>query len=480
MKERRSRTWQRPASKNMDKGKKGFRLPHVYLIFLIIMLLVVLLSWVVPSGEFSRVMDPVTGVEIVNPDSFHYIEKENPISLLDFFQSIHDGIVQGGDIVISLILISGVIYLIESTGAIAAGIHKILEVSEGKEIIVIVILTTIFTVMGAIGFGEGGMPFFPLAISVVMALGYDRVAGAATAILGMCVGFTSGLINLFTTGIAQSIVGLPMFSGMGFRFCALIVFYIITITYIIMYCKKIKKDPNKSVVAEEYLHQDCKAAAGEKAEFTLTRKLTLLGLLVLFILQGFGALKLNWQLPQIAAIYLIFAAALTILCRINPNETCNRIITGATRILPAALAIGLARAVMLLMNQAQIIDTVVYNMGKFLDGKSPVITLLLIYLAVTVFNFFVVSGSGKAVMMMPILGPLGKMLGINQQVMVLAYQYGDGFTNYLWPCGSLVALSVCGIEYNTWIKFSWKLFAILISTGFAAVLIANAINLGPA
>lgn len=467
--------------REMEKQKKGFRLPHVYLIFMLIMVVVVLLSFVIPAGQFERTIDPTTGQAIVNPDVFHYVADENktPITFLGFFQAIHDGIVAGGDIVISLLLISGVIYLIETTGAIAAGIHKILSVSEGKETLVIVALYTVFTIMGALGFGEGGMPFFPLCISVVMALGYDRIAGAATAILGMGIGFASGLINMFTTGIAQTIVGLPLFSGLGFRFGALILFYFIGLIYLLFYCKKIKKDPNKSIVKDEFLTQDSKAAAGERVAFNMPRILALIGLLILFILQGYGGLKLNWGMPQIAAIYLIFAFALTIIFRLNPNQVCVDLVTGASRVLGAALAIGFARAIMLLMNQAQILDTVVHAMGDFLNGKSAFITLLLVYLAVTAFNFFVVSGSGKAVMMMPIMGPLGKILGINQQVMVLAYQYGDGFTNYLWPAGSLVALTFCGIEYGDWIKFAWKIFGMLILAAFAVIMFADAVHLGP-
>lgn len=459
--------------------KKEFRLPHVYLIFLIIMLIVVALGMIVPSGSFERTTDPATGAAVVNPQVFSYIEEKTPPTLLGFFQSIHDGIVQSGDIVISLLLISGVIYLIETTGAIAGGIHKILEISEGKETLVIVALYTVFTVMGALGFGEGGMPFFPLAISVVMALGYDRIAGAATAVVSMGIGFTSGLINMFTTGIAQSICGLPLFSGLGFRVGAVVVFYSIGLAYLLRYCQNIKKDPQVSIVKEEYLTQDSKAAAGERVEFTAKRKIALLGMAVLIAVQGYGALKLGWGMPQIAAVYLMFAVVLAAIFRMDPNDVCSRIVTGANRVLGAALAIGFARAIMILMNQAQILDTVVYKMAGFLEGKGTVLTLLLVYLSVTAFNFFVVSGSGKAVLMMPILSPLGKMLGINQQVMVLAYQYGDGFTNYLWPAGSLVALSFCGIEYGQWIRFAGKLYALLIAAGFGMIVFANATGLGP-
>ena len=149
------------------------------------------------------------------------------------------------------------------------------------------------------------------------------------------------------------------------------------------------------------------------------------------------------------------------------------------RVLAAALAIGVAQSVMVLLNQGQIMDTLVYYMGNALAGKSTLVTLLLIFLFVTAFNFLVVSGSGKAVMMMPIMSPLGKMLGINQQVMVLTYQLGDGITNMLWPGGGLISCSLCGLNYGTWLKMAWKTFATMIVSAYILICISNAIGYGP-
>ena len=145
----------------------------------------------------------------------------------------------------------------------------------------------------------------------------------------------------------------------------------------------------------------------------------------------------------------------------------------------AAFAIGLANAVVALMNQAQILDTLVYHMSGFLNGKSAIVTLLIIYVFVTLFNFFVVSGSGKAVIVMPILQPLGNILHINQQVLVLAYQYGDGITNSFWPGSAMVGLSMCNLGYGEWIRFCWKIYVSMMVAAFVLVIIANAIGYGP-
>lgn len=464
-----------------EKKKKSFKLPHVYVLLISVMLIVVILSWIVPSGEFAKIVDPTSGRTSIDPNNFSYLPNSDPITFMDFFTAIHLGIVQSGDIIVMLLVAVGSIYLVEKSGAIGAGIHKILEISKGKELLVISILTLIFSILGAIGMGEGGLPFIPLAVSVVMALGYDKITGMATAMGGMAIGFASGVLNLYTTGISQSIVGLPIYSAIVFRTIGLVIFYIITVLYIIQYAKKIKKDPSKSVVASQYMNQKEHKQDSEKLEFTLRRKIALVGLLFVFVFQAIGAIKFKWGLPQISALYLIFAFSLVIILKLKPSQACVDFAYGASRLLPAAFAIGLARSVMVLMNQAKIVDSAIYNLSLMLDGKSPIAILLIVYIAVIIFNFFVISGSGKAVILMPILGPLGQLVNINQQIMVLVFNYGDGFTNYIWPTsgGLMAGLAMCDVEWQEWAKFSAKLFTILSAVAFGLILIANYINLGP-
>lgn len=465
----------------MQRERRGVKLPHVYIILMMVMALIVVLSWIVPSGQFAQIQDPVTGQMVIDPSNFSYVKNDTPIGFMDFFKAMHQGIVQSGDIIINLLIVSGVLYMIDKSGAIAAGVHKILSVAKGKEIFIIALLTLVFTVLGAIGFEVGGLPFIPLAMSIVMSLGYDRIAGIATAILGLGVGFASGVLNLYTTGISQNIVGLPMFSGTGFRIGALVCFYLIVVTYIILYCRKIKKDPSKSIVAAEYMNQKAEANKGEAVPMTASRAITLIILGIIFVVQAYGASQLGWGMAEISALYIMFAIVITILFKLNPSGACVSFATGASALIPAALTIGLARSVMLLMNQAKIVDTAINSLASALNGKGTITALVLVYVAVICFNFFVVSGSGKAVIMMPILGPLGRMLNINQQVMVLVYQYGDGFTNYFWPTSGtlMAALSMCDVEWQDWAKFSWKIFMILSAFAFGAILFANSIGLGP-
>lgn len=460
------------------KETKGFHMPHVFIILLLIMLFVVILSYLIPSGSYERITDSA-GITVVNPDTFQYTENETPITFMNYFEAVYNGFVNGASIMGTLFISSGVIYLLEVSGAFSAGIHIILEKTKGREFSVVCIFYTIFVIFGVLGYGEAAYPFYPLAVTIGFALGYDRMVGTGLAILGSTVGFTSGLMNTFTTGVAQQIVGLPLFSGIGFRTIGLLIFYLIGLFGLYVYCRKIKKNPSASLMREEYMTQQKKDHIADMEEMTLPRMLGILVFICIIIIQGFGCIRFGWSFPQIAAIYVIMGILLTIIFRLEPSNACQLFCQGAVRVFAAAFAVGLAQSVVVLMNQACIMDTIVHAMSVLLEHKGALLALLIIFVFVTAFNFLVVSGSGKAVIIMPILQPLGEILHINQQVLVLTYQYGDGITNSFWPGSSLVQLSMCGVDYGSWIKFCWKIYLAFIVTAFILVMIAHYIGYGP-
>ena len=462
-----------------ETKKSGFHMPHVFIILLLIMLFVVILSYVIPSGSYERITDEATGISVVDPDTFQYVENEDPITFLDYFEAVYNGFVNGATIMGTLFISSGMIYLLEVSGAFGAGINAILKRTQGKEFSVVFIFYTIFVIFGVLGYGEAAYPFYPLAVSIGFALGYDRMVGTGLAIVGSTVGFTSGLMNMFTTGVSQQIVGLPMFSGIGFRAVGLAVFYVIGLIGLYTYCRKIKKDPSRSIVKEEYMNQKAEDRTEHMEEMTPRRVLGLLAFLVVIVIQGYGCIRLGWSFAQIAALYVIFGIVLSIIFRFGPSEACQLFCQGAVRVFAAAFAVGLAQSVVVLMNQACIMDTIVHGMASLLENRSALLALLIIFVFVTLFNFLVVSGSGKAVIIMPILQPLGKILNINQQVLVLTYQYGDGITNSFWPGSSLVQLSLCGVDYGAWIRFCWKIYLSFIVSAFILIMIAHGIGYGP-
>ena len=415
---------------NGKTQKKGFHMPHVFIILLVIMLFVVLLSYMIPSGSYERIEDS-SGITVINPDTFQYVENETPITFMDYFEAIYTGFVNGATIMGTLFISSGVIYLLEVSGAFGAGINMILKKTKGREFSVVCIFYTIFVVFGVLGYGEAAYPFYPLAVTI------------------------------------------------GFRAAGLVVFYIIGLIGLYTYCRKIKKNPTLSLMSEEYMNQKQEDHTEGMEEMNIRRALGLLVFLGIIIVQGFGCIRLGWSFAQIAAIYVIMGILLSIIFRFGPSEACQLFCKGAVRVFAAAFAVGLAQSVVVLMNQACIMDTIVHGMSQLLENRSAILALLIIFVFVTLFNFLVVSGSGKAVIIMPILQPLGKILNINQQVLVLTYQYGDGITNSFWPGSSLVQLSMCGVDYGSWIKFCWKIYLGFIVSAFVLVMIAYGIGYGP-
>lgn len=459
----------------LQKKKKGFSLPHVYIVILILMLIITVLTYIIPAGSYVR--DAATGA--VDPDSFTYVD-QSPVGFLQFFTALHQGFVESASIIGSVLLISGCIQIINMTGAFSAGIQTMIKGAGNKGIAVVVIFFTMFTALGVIGYLDALYPFYPIIISLFITLGYDKMVGTAVILLSTAVGFTCGMVNPYTTGVAQTLVGLPMYSGIAFRAVGLVVFYVIALFFLLRYCVQIKKDPKYSVMGENYLQEQTAPMQFEEGlQFNAKRVILIIVFLATIVLSVFGSLLWSWGLPEIAAIYFPVTILGVILFRLNPSQACTEFGKGMAGTIAPTMVIGFSRAVSVLLTEGNITDTIIHSVAGLLEGQSPVITLLIIYVFVTLFNFFVSSGSGKAVVMMPILQPLGQVLGINQQVLVLAYQYGDGFTNTFWPTASLLQLSLCGMDYGHWFKFAWKIYACLIASGFILVVIANAIGYGP-
>lgn len=462
-------------NKTLAGKKKGFTFPHVFIILMIIMLIVTVLSWVIPSGQFG-----VTEAGTIDPNQFSYIQNDTPITLLSFFTAIPTGIINSATIIVSLLVCTGTLKIIEETGAIAAGLQKLTRASQGKEAILILLLALVFGIMGVIGFGEGALPFVPMTVSVALALGFDRMVGVAACQLGVAVGFTTGAFNLFTTGVCQQLAGLTMFSAWQFRLLEFVVCYAVLALFLYRYCKRIKKDPSKSVMPDYRQELAAEAAAlDDQVPMTWQRAVTLGLLLFTFIFQSVGAIALGWTMQNISGLYIIVAILVVIVNLVDPSKACVQFCKGSVAVIPAVLAIGVARAIYELMAQAKIVDTIIHVIAGVFDGKSPLVIILLLYVVVIAFNFFVVSASGKAMILFPILKPLADILHINQQVVVTTFQLGDGFTNYLFPSSGalMAALELGGVTYQQWVKFTWKFLFLMVAVGAAFSLAAQALGL---
>lgn len=463
------------------KEKKKIVLPHVYVLLMIIMVAILLITYVVPSGEYTRVIDPNSGREIVDPSTYQSIDKTY-LTPLDFFTALHTGFTETAGIIGMVLAIGGALAVIDKTGAINAGIYALVKKMKHMDKLLLVVLIALFSFLGANGFAEGGSVFIPLAVTLSVALGYDKMVGAGAGILGLCVGFTAGFVNTSTLGVGQVILGLPLFSGIEFRFTIWVILTAAAIVYVLRYAAKIRRDPARSVYGKDFAELSSQESHKEdEIPLTTSRTLILAVFLLTLFAQVYGTLKLGWYLSELSALFLMLAVVVCIFGRLSPSVVAAEFAKGASGILPACLSIAMARSILVLMNQSKIIDTVIYSLSSALTGKNPIIIVLLVYCIVVVFNFFVTSGSGKAVVLMPILGPLGQLTGIRQQVMVVIYQMGDGFTNYFWPTsGTLMAsLALADIKYEDWFAFAYKFFIFVTVAGGVVCVAAQLVGLGP-
>lgn len=408
------------------KERRAFQLPHVIVILVVIMLIVTAMSFIIPSGEFVR---DANG--LVDPTRFGYIVNDDPIDLFGFFYAIPHGIVESASTIVSIMVISGVLYVIEQTGTIAAGLQKLTVAARGKEIFIILGLTFVFGVLGIIGWGEDALPF------------------------------------------------VPIFSAWVFRLAIFLVFYGIVSAFLWAYCKRIKRDPGKSVIGT-YLEecQQEQEAGAETVPLTGRRIATLLVLLTAFVGQAVGAVQFGWDMEDISGLYVFVAIVVGVINRVSPSKICSDFIQGTTTVMSAVIVIGVARGIFLLMEQAKIVDTIIHTLAAAFEGRSAYAIILLLYVFVIFFNFFVVSASGKAFILFPMLKPLADILGISQQV-VVTFQLGDGITNYLFPtCGALMAaLELGGVTYQQWMKFAARVLVVLTVVGLGFSFLAQAMGL---
>ena len=336
------------------KKKKGFSMPHVYIVILILMLIITVMTYVIPAGSYVREEG------VVDPDSFTYVE-QTPVGFLQFFTSLHQGFVESATIIGGVLLISGCIQIINKTGAFSAGIQSMIRAARGKGLIMVVLFFTLFTALGVIGYLDALYPFYPIIISLFITLGYDKMVGTAVILLSTAVGFTCGMVNPYTTGVAQTLVGLPMYSGIGFRAVGLVIFYVIALFFLVRYCVKIKKDPKNSVMGENYLQEQTAPMEFEEGlAFNLKRMLLIVLFLVTILVSVVGSLTMGWGLAEITACYFPVTIIGVILFRMDLTEACTEFGKGMAGVIAPTMVIGFSRAVSVLLTEGNITDTIIH------------------------------------------------------------------------------------------------------------------------
>jgi len=466
------------------KKKRGLpeflRNPNSYVIIFILILSAMIATWIVPAGQFERAKDAASGKTVIVADSFKYVES-SPVGIFSMLKAIPQGVKDSIGIITFIFIISGSIQIIKGTGALDAGIIKVVTKLKGKDMPLLVIITTLFTLMGAaFGFAEETIPFIPLGVSMAVALGYDRLVGFHIVRTATWVGFAGAFLNPFSIGIAQSIAELPLFSGLGYRLLCYVIFLAISLWFILGYAYKVRKDPTKSIL---YGYEGERGDQSFQLDFsqntfTLRHKLVLLLFAINMGLLIFGVIKYEWYTTELSALFLGFGILCGFVGGLSPNNIAKQFCKGMAEVTSGAIVVGLARTIVVVLEQGVIMDTIIYGLSRPIMGAGPVIASIGIFVIQSLLNFFIGSSSGLAAATMPIMVPLSDLLGVTRQTTVLAFQFGDGITNMLYPA-MMYYLVFADIPYNRWFRHILKLVIILSIAG--AILTAGAaiINYGP-
>lgn len=456
--------------------QKKSRVPHVFALMFIITVLMAVLTWLIPAGQYERVKEGT--VTKVVADSFKVVDA-NPQGFWEIFNSVVKGWVQSASMIFMVFFVGGAIRILEETGTIRVGMNRIVHKLKGKELWAVAIIMLLMSIGGATGvFANPVVALIPLGILLAKGLGYDSVVGFAMIYLGSYAGFNVGWGNVFTVGIAHNIAELPIFSGFGVRVFFHIVNLLLTFGFVYLYIRKVQADPTKSLVYSPENAAEEKNHFEEHESMALRHMICTAIVVISFGAIIYGSLQLKWGIDQYSVVFFMMAVFCGLIGGLGMNGTAQAFVKGCASMAYAALVIGMARAISVVMTDGKIIDTVVYYLSLPISKYGPVIGANLMFFANIVINFFIPSGSGQAVTVMPIMVPLADLTGITRQVAVQAFQFGDGFTNCFIPTASVVmgCLGIAGIAYEKYVKWIFPLIALQIVLAMAALTVLQTIG----
>ncbi len=463
-----------------SKAKGGeFKVPHTLVIVTFILVLVAVATWLLPAGTYERIVNEA-GKTVVVDGSFTYVD-QTPQGLFSVLQAPIHGIQAAAEIIAFLFIVSGSIAIITKTRAIDAGITNAVKSFKGREILMIPVIMGLFSLGGAVfGMTEEAIPFIAMLIPLCLALGYDTIMAMAISYVGCIVGFATAMLNPFSVGIAQSIAQVPAGSGVIFRTVIWAVTTVAAILYLMWYGRRIKRNPELSPVYEidQVRRQELEEAESEHISFTFRHKLILGTIIACLIGIVVGVLQFGFGIPEIGALFFATGIVSGFIGRLSLDDMAASFVHGAKDMIGAAIVVGFARAIVIIAQDGQIIDTILYNLSNFIGQLPSLIAGYVMFFVQMFINFFISSGSGQAALTMPIMAPLGELVGITPQTSILIFQFGDGFSNAIFPTSAVLmaCLGVAGIPWAKWMKWIWPLQ--LMFGAIAIIFITIAITIG--
>lgn len=464
-------------------SKKSREFPHLFVILVSIILIVTILTYIVPAGTYERLIDE-NGRQVIDPTSFQYVA-QTPVSPPAMLLCMVEGLIDAAGITVLIFCAYSSLYIIESTGAIDASIAWMVNKTEKNPkastfiIIVLMFVLAVWSSTGTLSY-EQIIAFIPIFITLSMALGYDALVGLGISYIPVGVGFASATVNPFSIGVAQDIAELPLFSGIKLRIVVLITMTLISIIYVLLYAKKVKNNPESSLVAEIDF-QDFKMDEERfNTPFTFRRKATLAILFIGVGIMAYGLIKLGWYINEVSAVFLGIMLFTGLINKWKPNRLANTFVEGLSKAVLPAITVGVARGILMVINKGSILDTIINSAGTLLNKMSIYAGSIGMLILQTILNLFIPSGSGQAATTMPIMTPIADLIGMNRQIAVLIFQFGDGFSNLIWPTSFvLLACAIGKIPLNKYYKWFMPLFTIMVILQIVFIFIAINIGYGP-
>ena len=422
------------------------KFPNTYVIIAALIVLCAVLTWFVPGGTY------VTGED----GTLSYERVEAAPQTWQVFSAIYHGFVKQAGIIIFILVVGGAFWLLNATGAVTAGISRFISRVGRRDKWVLVAITVLFSLAGAVfGMSEETIPFVGIVVPLVVSMGYDALMGMLIVYVASNIGFSAAFLNPFTVGIAQDMAGLPLFSGMGYRVFCWAVLTVLTALFVVIYAHRTRKAPAEAVRLEDI------PLTTRQGWILIVLLLTVIALIV-------GVTVWEWYLPEITALFLGMGIVCGIIAGFGANRIAEELLAGAKDILSAALVVGFASGIIVILQDGHVVDSLLHGMQEGLDGTGPVASLSAMYGIQALINFLIPSATAKAAITIPIMAPFADMVGVSRQAMVLAFQFGDGFTNMVTPTSGVLiaALAMARIPYAKWVKWIWKGVAALLVIGW--------------
>lgn len=486
---------QTPSCATSRKVNSESTMPDAFVILFFVVMVAALATHLIPAGMFDTITDPITNKTTLVADSFHYAEQQSGVALfadngnIGFFNFAFEGMVSGDKwgsaigVMMFIIITGGAFGIIMQTQAINNGILALIERTKKLETLFIPLLFILFSLGGAIfGMGEEAIAFCIVLLPLMRAIGYDGITTVLVTYVATQIGFATSWMNPFSVAIAQGLSGLPLMSGMEFRMAMWIVFTAIGTVFTMRYAKQIKSLPTQH-------HNDLQTNETKQlSEYSSTDSVILLTFFLGIAWVIWGVIARGYYIPEIASQFFTLGCVIGFIAiitqRLKTNDVANAFKNGAKELLPAAMIVGMAKGIVIILGgdnagEASVLNTILYFTSQGLEGLPATLSASLMFFFQSIFNFFVASGSGQAALTMPIMAPLSDLVGVSRQVAVIAFQLGDGLTNIIIPTSAALigCLGVAKIEWLVWAKFVWRFMLInaLLAIGF--IILAVSLNI---